>query len=260
MKDKIIQVSDNFWNIRGSFKIGGVVDIGTQASLVRLGNGNFVFLDSYAMSEDVQQQIDDLVGDEGEIEAILNLHPFHTVHVEGMHELYPQARLHGTARHLDRFPDLPWAEVRSEDVELHEWYADDFDFSIPEGVDFISANENVHFSSVMVFHRASGTIHADDTLMYIVLPLPLRLLGLRESLGFHPTLSMALEKRAGAAADFRAWAEGMIEQWANAKNLCAAHSRVLLASENRGAALPDKLRKALKRCELRLRAHERRYG
>jgi hypothetical protein len=260
MKNPIIQVSDDFWNIRGSFKIGGVVDIGTQASLVRLGNGNFLFLDSYAMSVEAHREIDELLGGSGKIEAILNLHPFHTVHVERMHELYPQARLHGTARHLERFPDLPWEEMRTEDVELHEWYADDLEFSIPGGVDFISDNENVHFSSVMVYHRASGTLHADDTLMYILLPLPLRLLGIRESLGFHPTLAKSLEKRAGAAADFRLWAEGMIEQWSEAKNLCAAHSQVLLDSENRGVPIHDKLRKALARCNGRLRAHERRYG
>ena len=43
-----------------------------------------------------------------------------------MHELYPQARLYGTERHTERFPKLPWEVVRSEDPELHEWYADDF--------------------------------------------------------------------------------------------------------------------------------------
>ena len=256
MADKIIEVSPGFWNIRGSFRVGGVVDIGTQASLVRLGSGNFLFLDSYGISDELREQIDGIVAGDGEIEAIVNLHPFHTVHVERMHEIYPEARLYGTQRHLERFPDLPWEEVRSEDEELHDWYAEDFDFTIPRGVDFISANDNVHFSSVMAYHLASDTIHADDTLMYIQLPRVLRLLGLRDSLGFHPTLSMALEKRAGAAADFREWAGELIEEWGDAANLCAAHSGALLAS----APLRQRLRKALKRCELRLRGHERRYG
>ena len=122
MAEKIVQVAENFWNIRGSFRIGGVVDIGTHASLVRLASGNFLFLDSYAMSETLIEEINAILGDGGEIEAILNLHPFHTVHVERMHELFPEARLYGTQRHLDRFPELPWEEVRSEDQELHEWY------------------------------------------------------------------------------------------------------------------------------------------
>lgn len=260
MADKIIRVADDFWNIRGSFKIGGVVDIGTQASLVRLADGNFLFLDSYSMDEAVQQEIDDIVGRDGEIEAIVNLHPFHTVHVARMHQLYPGARLHGTRRHLERFPDLPWEEVRTEDEELHEYYADDFDFSIPAGVDFISDNENVHFSSVLAYHRESATIHSDDTLMYLALPRLLRLLGPGDSVGFHPTLSMALEKRAGAAAEFREWAETLIDEWGDARNLCAAHSGALLAASNRGASIQDRLRKALRRCELRLRGHQRRYG
>lgn len=259
MAEKIVQVAEDFWNIRGFFRIGGIVDIGTQASLVRLASGNFLFLDSYAMSETLRREIN-IILEGGEIEAILNLHPFHTVHVERMHELYPEARLHGTQRHLELFPNLPWEEVRSEDEELHEWYSHDFDFTVPRGVDFISVNENVHFSSVLAYHRASGTIHADDTLMCISLPRLLRLVGLRDRVGFHPTLSMALEKREGAAAEFRGWAEELTEMWSDADNLCAAHSGVLLAETNRGASIRDRIRKALVSCESRLRTHERRYG
>jgi hypothetical protein len=260
MVDKIVQVTEDFWNIRGSFRIGGVVDIGTQASLIRLASGNFLLLDSYAMSEALIKEINVILGDRGEIEAIVNLHPFHTIHVERMHALFPEARLYGTQRHLDRFPELPWEEVRSEDQELHEWYADDFDFTIPRGVDFISANENVHFASVLAYHRASGTIHVDDTLMYIRLPRPLGLVGLRDRVGFHPTLAMALEKRQGAAAEFRDWAAEFTEAWGDAENLCAAHSGTLLAETNRGASIRDRLSKARGRCELLLRTHERRYG
>ena len=40
------RTSVNFLNIRGSFKVGGLLDIGTQCSLVRRANGRFVFLDS----------------------------------------------------------------------------------------------------------------------------------------------------------------------------------------------------------------------
>lgn len=259
MAENIIQVAEDFWNIRGAFRIGGVVDIGTQASLVRLASGSFLLLDSYALSDTLEKEIHAIL-DGGEVEAILNLHPFHTVHVERMHELFPEARLHGTQRHLDRFPDLPWEEVLSEDQELHDWYADDLDFSIPQGVDFISANENVHFASVLAYHRASGTIHADDTLMYLRLPRLLGLVGLRDRLSFHPTLTMALEKREGAAAEFRDWAVALAEAWGDAENLCAAHSGALLAAGNRGASIGERIRKAAQRCELVLGKHERRYG
>ncbi|MEH6584368.1 MAG: hypothetical protein V7754_20715 [Halioglobus sp.] len=260
MAEKIVKVAENFWNIRGSFRIGGVVDIGTHASLIRLASGNFLLLDSYAISEPIREEINVILGDGGEIEAILNLHPFHTVHVERMHELFPEARLHGTQRHLDRFPELPWEEVRSEDEELHQWYSDDLDFSIPRGVDFISANENVHFASVLAYHRASGTIHADDTLMYIRLPRLLNLVGLRNRVGFHPTLAMALEKRDGAAEEFREWAAEFKEAWGDAENLCAAHSGILLGEKNRGDSIRDRISKAMGRCERILRTHKRRYG
>ncbi|RLQ20442.1 hypothetical protein DWB85_17685 [Seongchinamella sediminis] len=259
MAEQIIHVAESFWNIRGSFRIGGVVEIGTQASLVQLSSGSFLLLDSYSISEPLREEIDAIVGD-GEVEAILNLHPFHTVHVQRMHELFPDARLHGTQRHLDLFPDLPWEEVRSEDQELHDWYADDLDFTIPRGVDFISANENIHFASVLAYHRASGTIHADDTLMYIRLPRFLGLVGLSERVSFHPTLAMALEKREGAAAEFREWSTELADAWGEAENLCAAHSGNLLAESNPGAPISERIRKAADRCEPVLGKHERRYG
>jgi len=109
-------------------------------------------------------------------------------------------------------------------------------------------------------HLASHTIHVDDTFMYIQLPRLLRLFGIKDSLGFHPTLSRALEKRAGAVADFRAWAGALIDDWRDAENLCAAHTGPLLASDNTGASIPERLQKALRKCEPRLRIHERRYG
>jgi len=123
-----------------------------------------------------------------------------------------------------------------------------------------AANDNIHFSSVLVMHHASHTIHVDDTFMYIRLPRLLRLFGMKDSLGFHPTLSRALEKRSGAVAEFRTWAEALIDDWRDAENLCAAHTGPLLTSDNTGAAIPERLQKALRKCEPRLRIHERRYG
>jgi hypothetical protein len=177
-----------------------------------------------------------------------------------MHELFPRARLYGTKRHLERFPELPWEALLTEDAALHEEFADDFEFSVPRGVDFISADDKVHFSSVLAFHRASRTIHSDDTLMYIRLPALLRLFGLSDPVSFHPTLAKALERRPGAAGEFRDWAEGLIERWRDVENLCAAHTAALLAADHRGAPIRERLRKALDRVGPTLRAHERKYG
>lgn len=260
MASNIIQVSEDFWNIRGSFRIGGVIDVGTQASLVRLSSGKFVFLGAYTLNSAARRTVDELTQDGRDIEAVLNPHPFHTVHVRKFHQWYPEARHYGTARHHDKFPDLPWAELRTEDAALHKKYATDFDFSIPRGVDFISDNPTIHFSSVLVYHRASKTIHSDDTLMYLQLPALMRLFGLGDSVGYHPTLAKALEKRAGAAADFRSWAKELNHHWASAENLCAAHTGALLARENRGESLHERMVNALVKVDGTLKSHEKRWG
>lgn len=259
MTGQILEVSDSFWNIRGSFRIGGVIDVGTQASLVRRRNGKYLFIDAYTLSGRVKRAVDELTDGGENVEAILNVHPFHTVHVRKMHGMFPRAKLYGTARHLSRFPDLPWAKTCIEDPRLHEKYAGDFEFSVPRGVDFISADENVHFSSVLILHRDSRTIHVDDTLMYIRLPGLMRWFGLGDAVSFHPTLARALEKRPGAAEDFRHWAQEMIERWRDAENLCAAHTSALLGGDNRGESIHARLQKALVKAGNTLKSHERKY-
>jgi hypothetical protein len=245
LRTSILRVADDFLNIRGSFKVGGLIDIGTQCSLVRRASGKFVFLDSYTLSDAVQRDVDALTNGGADVEAILNLHPFHTVHVRAMHQRFPKARLYGTARHLSQFPDLPWQKTRTEQARLHKLFEEDFEFSVPRGVDFISANENVHFSSVLVLHRASRTIHVDDTLMYVRLPLPVRVLGFRDMLLFHPSLRQALEKQKGAGQDFRDWAEELAEDWRDAENMCAAHTAALTAAQNQGVSIHDRILAAL---------------
>jgi hypothetical protein len=260
MSKNIIAIGDSYWNIRGSFRIAGLVDIGTHVSLIRRSNGKFLFLDSYTLSAAQSEAVDEITGGGKHIEAVLNLHPFHTVHVQAMHERYPKARLYGTQRHLDRYPELPWERLRTEDAGLHKKYAEDLEFSVPQGVDFISANDNVHFSSVLALHKATQTIHVDDTLMYVRLPLPMRLMGVPDMLSFHPTLPLALQKRPGAAQDFRDWGEALIKRWNEAENLCAAHTATLADDANRGAPIPERIRKALAKVSSTLRAHERKYG
>jgi hypothetical protein len=260
MSNDIITVADGFWNFRGSFKIGGVIDVGTQAALVRLASGRFVLLDSYTLSRAARQLVTDQTDGGEELEAVINLHPFHTLHVAAMHRLYPGAMHYGTARHHEKFPDLPWADTLSEDPALHEKYADDFEFTVPRGVDFISANEDVHFSSVLAYHRASKTIYSDDTLVYLRLPQLARMLGLGDSVSFHPTLAKALERPAGASGDFRDWARELIENWGEAENLCAAHTASLLATENRGKPIRERLEHALGQVEKTLIAHEQKHG
>jgi hypothetical protein len=253
----VIAVADGFWNIRDSFRIAKIVNIGTHASLVRRESGKFVLLDACALSDETRAWIADTTNGGEDIEAVLHLHPFHTVHVTSAHELYPGARLYGTQRHRDKLPDLPWESLRTEDADLHGEFAADFDFSIPRGVDFISDNDRLHFSSVLAFHKPTKTLNVDDTVLYIKLPPLLRLLK-RDMTRFHMTLPKVLEKRKDAAADFRTWAAELIERCREVDNLCAAHSAVLLGRHNRGASIAERLEGALRRVEGKLAAHEKR--
>ena len=91
MHTSILHVADGFWNIRGSFMIAGLLDVGTHLSLVRRRSGKFVFLDSYTLSDPVKRDLDAITNGGEDVEAILNVHPFHTVHVKAMHALYPNA-------------------------------------------------------------------------------------------------------------------------------------------------------------------------
>jgi len=247
-----------FYNLRGSFRLLGI-DLKTQASLVRLSGGGFVLLDAIDLDEDQARWLDAMTDGGEALEAVLHLHPFHTVSVRSMHERYPNAKLHGTARHRSKRDDLPWEDLHTDEPELHARYADDLTFTVPRGVELVPANPNVHFSSVLVAHPASKTLHVDDTLIYAKLPKPLRW-AKKDTLRFHPTLAKALERRAGAAGDFRAWVHELVDLTADLDQLCAAHTHVLRVERDGGPPIADRIERALGKVDRTLAKHERAYG
>jgi hypothetical protein len=95
--------------------------------------------------------------------------------------------------------------------------------------------------------------------MYIRLPLLLRFFGLPNSFSFHPTLSKVLEKRAGAAQDFREWVNEIADRWQEAENLCAAHTATLQAS-GQEPSIHERIIAALTKVESTLQAHEKKYA
>lgn len=256
----VIKVADGFWNIRGSFKIGGgLLDIGTHASLARRASGRFVLLDACAFSDAIQRWLEEKTRGGEALDAILHLHPFHTLHARAAHALFPRAKLYGTARHHETLADLPWQALRTEDPELHQHFAEDFDFSVPRGTELVSKDPNLHFGSVLAIHRASKTLHVDDTLIYMRLPWLLRLFA-SDVTRLHPTLAKVLETRAGAAEEFRAWARELVERAKDIDNLCAAHSAVLLGRENKGASIVTRIEAAVQNAERILAEHERKHA
>jgi hypothetical protein len=250
--DRLVDVVDGFWNIRGSFRIAVVLDIGTQASLVRLASGRFVLLGGYTLAGAVRDRVWALTDGGAAIDAVIHLHPFHTVHVAPLHAQLPHAALYGTARHVRRAPDLPWQELRAEDPAMNELFDGELAFTVPDGLHLVPEDGRVHASSVLALHRPSRALHVDDTLTYVGLPL----IG---GLAFHPTVSRALEQRAGAAVAFQAWAEGLIAMCDGVDHLCTAHLRPLPPIEG-SPAIAAAIRKALTKLEPALRTHAARWG
>ncbi|TDH38533.1 hypothetical protein E2A64_05370 [Pseudohoeflea suaedae] len=220
------QLADNFWTFRGDFKIAKVISVGTHMSLARRANGRFLLLDSYELDESDRNSLLALTDGGQAIEAIINVHPFHTLHCTAVHRLLPHARLIGTGRHHRKAPELPWEQGIIEDKATQAQFAEDLDFSVPAGVDLVCANENVHFSSVLVRHRESGIVHVDDTIMVLAAPGLLGKLLPQSRLRFHPTLAKALQDRPDASDDFEKWARDIADRWAGTPIVCAAHSSV----------------------------------
>lgn len=250
MADDWVETGPRFWNIRGSLKVAGIFEAGTQMSAVRLSSGRFALLDSYTPDPTTRRRLLELTDGGHAVACILNLHPFHTLHVANLVELFPNAKLYGTDRHAALFPHLPWQATRTDSAALGDLFGDDLKFSVPRGVDFIPDKPRLHFASVLAFHPASGTLHVDDTLTWIDLPL---VGGLR----FHPSLPDVLQKRPDAVREFRSWLDALRALFADVKTICPAHMKTLPPSDGqqrrRLDAAIDKIGKVLDR-------HEHAYG
>ena len=225
MAEKIVQLSDEFWNIRGDLRIGGVLNVGTQCSLVRLAQGRFVFLDSYTLKGKIRDRVMELTDQGRAVEAVLNLHPFHTLHCAQMARDFPDATFYGSARHAQKVPEVDWSPDLVESNAVAARYPE-LSFSLPEGIDYISKDESVHAGSLLVFHPASGSLHVDDTFNVLPLPETLRKLLPVPRIAFHPTLKKALHDTPDAGARFCDWAERIATDWAGTRTLCAAHSAI----------------------------------
>ena len=207
MSDKIHDLGAGFWNIRGSFRIGGVINIGTQCSLVKLSSGRFVFLDSYALTGDVRDEVMALTNNGQDVEAVLNVHPFHTVYCAQMAKDFPQATFYGSSRHHKKIPEVRWADDLVESDAVAERYPE-LKFSI-------------HAGSLLAYHPASQSLHVDDTFM----SPPIKLLeAVLPELILHPTTKKALKDKPNAGAQYCDWATNLAHEWRDVRNFCAAHS------------------------------------
>lgn len=164
MSDEINGLGAGFWNVRGTQRIGGVVNVGTQCSLVKLQSGNFIFLDSYTLEDEIREQVMALTDNGKKVEAVLNVHPFHTLHCAQMAKDFPQAIFYGSSRHPEQVPEVNWSDELVESVTVTKRYSE-LEFSLPKGIYYIAPDEDVHAGSLLVYHPASKSLHVDDTFM-----------------------------------------------------------------------------------------------
>lgn len=220
------QLHGDFWNFRGDFRIAGIVNVGTHMSLIRKPDGRYLAIDSYCLDDDDRGALLAMTDSGRAVDAIINVHPFHTLHCAALHALLPGARLFGTRRHHRQLSELPWDPAPIEDAATQAAFADTLAFTVPLGVDFVSQDNRVHVASVIVRHRASAIVHVDDTINVLAPPQLLKTLLPEPSLRFHPMLAKALEKRVGAADAYARWARDLASRWSDTAIVCAAHSAV----------------------------------
>lgn len=223
MADKFHDLGNGFYNIQGTFRLGGILDIGTQCSLVRLASGKFIFLDSYTLTNDVREHVMAITNQGNDVEAVLNLHPFHTLHCMRMVADFPQATFYGSIRHQQKVPSVAWASDWVESDAVAQRYPE-LEFTVPQGIHYISPNENIHASSVLAYHPVSQSLHVDDT---FVTPPTKLLKALLPELTIHPTTKYALTNEPNAGKQYCDWATDLAQQWRDVRHFCAAHSGVI---------------------------------
>ncbi|AMN67279.1 hypothetical protein [Psychrobacter sp. P11G5] len=229
MEDKIYDLGSGFWSIRGSFIKNGILDIGVQCALVKLSSGRFIFLDSYTLTDDVREQVMALTNDGQDVEAVLNVHPFHTVHCEQMAKDFPQATFYGSRRHPKQAPNVQWSNDLVESDAVAKRYPE-LEFSLPKGIYYIAPDESVHASSLLVFHPASLSIYVDDT---FEIPPSKLINNVQADLGLHPTTLKALKDEPNAGKEYCDWTTQLAHKWREVRNFCGAHSGLVEFEEGR---------------------------
>lgn len=224
MAEKIVDLGQGFWNIRGDFRVAGVLNLGTQCALIQLAPGRFIFLDSYTLKGEVREQIMALTDQGKAVEAVLNVHPFHTLHCAQMARDFPHAIFYGSRRHAQKVPEVQWSPLTVESAEVAALYPQ-LRFSLPQGIYYIHPNEKIHVGSLLVHHPASQSLYVDDT--FNTLPrqdLIRKVWKNVPGVMLNPLTRFALTEQADAGQMFCDWADQLAREWRDTRTVCAAHS------------------------------------
>jgi len=221
------QIGPNFWNVRAHFKIiGGLVDIGTHMSIIKLSSGKFLLIDTVPLTDVLKQEIDTLTDSGKLIDAIVATHPFHTLAFPGFYQGYPNAPYYGTPRHLKRQPDIPWVGDVNDLAVRKKWEPEVY-MRIPAGAEFIAPvpESYNHFCCVWIFHPESKTIHIDDSINFFSNPsVIMKVAGKKKGcMEFHASLKgPALHPKPESPKLLKEWSEAIINDW-DFDNMCCAH-------------------------------------
>jgi hypothetical protein len=240
---KMIEIHPTFLNLRASLTfLGGMIDIGTHMSLIKLSTGKYLVIDTCDVNSTDKEKIDTITNNGELIEAVIGTHPFHTLYFEPFHRWYPNVPYYGTPRHIRRLTSIAWAGDISKPENLRKWEPEGIFMRIPDGADFDPEDQGNHFSCVFVYHSASKTIHIDDTVMNFghSVGCVLGCLVPRNTMQFWD-LKKGLNKTKSAPNDFRQFIEGVINDW-DFDNIVAAHTDNKIG--NAKAALRETLFKA----------------
>jgi len=221
----IQEIGTGFYNVRASFpKIGGLVDIGTHMSIIKLESGKFLVIDTVPLKPSLKTEIDNLTENGNNIEAVVGTHPFHTLAFPAFYDAYPNVPYYGTPRHLRKVKEIPW--VGSIKDNLNKWDPE-VQMRIPEGAEFNDPQPESynHFNSVWVYSPKARTVHVDDTINYFGNPpFLVKLAGKKKGqMEFHDSIKgPALYKTSEAPDIFKNWVLKVIQDW-DFDNMCCAH-------------------------------------
>lgn len=104
-------------------------------SLIELHNGNFLVIDTVILSDQRKRELDELTSNGTKIEAVLAVHPFHTLAYSAFYKMYPNVEYYGTPRHLRKLTEIKWTG-QLDDAEnkalLSKW-SPEVELRIPAG-------------------------------------------------------------------------------------------------------------------------------
>lgn len=127
------QIGPGFWNVRAPFKLFRIVDIGTHMSIIKLRSGNFLVIDTVELNDQLKKELDELTSNGTKIEAVVGVHPFHTLAFPGFYKSYPEAKYYGTPRHIRKLTDIKWTGQLDDNKESLSKWEPEVELRIPAG-------------------------------------------------------------------------------------------------------------------------------